>query len=138
MEKLYTLKTYTVGTPVSPAHWVSEPVYEDFMEVTITAGGGLGGTLWYEYIPQQKLPANEIISVETMDGVVIQLNTSFIVKAEPVTIMFASYQSENPYYKRGRYRVQWIVPNDYLPDPQIDLVNRYIADSAPDRGKWYA
>lgn len=130
MDKIHRLKTYTVGTPVSPAHWIGEPVYEDWLEVTVTAGGGMGGSKWHEYIHPQELPSNNIITVETIEGKTIQLNTAYIVKAEQVKVVFANYHIDNPNYKRGTYHVRWITPYD-----ENRFVNQYINDSAPDRGE---
>ena len=131
MDKIHRLKTYRVGTPVSPAHWIGKPRYEDWMELTVTSGGGMGGSKWHEYIQPQQLPSNQIIYVDTIDGHTIQINTAYIVKAEQVKIVFATYRSDNPNFQRGLYRVRWITPYG-----ENELVDRYINDTAPDRGEF--
>lgn len=132
MHKIPKLDHMKVGLPSTPAQWVPETLsFEEFLEVRMTAGGGLGGASWYEYIKKMPLPSNQLIEVTDIDGNEKLINTAYVVTVEPVTVMFAHYRSQNPYHPKGMYQVQWVVPSDWK--ERVKLVNEFDKD-VPDMG----
>lgn len=133
MHKLPTLDHMKVGVPRTPAEWIPGTVtYEDFLEIRMTAGGGMGGSKWYEYIDAElPLPSNQLVEVEDIEGNRKQINTAYVVTVEQVTVMFAKYESRNPYYPKGVYEVQWIVPGSWKDSVRFD---REFDKNVPDCG----
>lgn len=133
MHKLPELDHIKVGVPRTPAHWISDtPTFEEFLEVRMTAGGGMGGSKWYEYIENKMpLPSNQLVEVTDINGHLKQINTAYMVTVEPVTVMYADYRSQNPYYPKGVYHVRWLVPG-YWKD-NVKLINEFDKD-VPDIG----
>ena len=121
-----------VGIPMTPGNWSSMPEYHKYLEVTMTCGGGMGGSKWKEYIEDQKLPSNQIIKVQDIGGKTFLINTAYVVKAELVTVVTAAYKSGNPNYPKGSYRVRWIIPDEW--QGEIRLSNQYDSN-LPDYGK---
>lgn len=83
------MKIYELGKTCSPAKLV------DFKEkavikVTMTCGGGVGGSKWYEYIDcymADLAGLSGLMWFENYLGDDVLLNSQYVVKAEPVVII---------------------------------------------------
>lgn len=114
-DKLYTGdKLYK---PMSPSAWVSsEASYQPVLKLTMTCGGGLGGSRWEEFI--KRIPFDEVcygtfLVAETWDGKKLVLNKRYMVKAEMLTIASAVLRSENPNFPKGDYTYCWLVEDGH-------------------------
>ena len=128
---MYELDHKRVGVPTTPSLWYAGPEYHRYLKVTMTCGGGMGGSRWEEYIEVQELPSNRLVPVKGIGGKAFQINTAYVVKVEPITVMSAAYMSHNPYRPSGSYVVRWIIPEEW--ENEIELINEFDS-KAPDHG----
>ena len=81
--------------------------------MTITAGGGMGGSLWYEYVRPETIPANTIAEFCDINGHEVSINTRYVVMVRKVTVVeCATMCANHNFYKEPtleRFRFQ--VPN---------------------------
>ena len=102
----------TLGLPRTPARWMGAPKYTEILKLTVTCGGGMGGSRWPEYvrrIPMNALPSNEMFIFTDIDGRTKIINTRYIVMVEQYTLVECTYYSENPYYPKGLCTVKYLV-----------------------------
>ena len=116
-DKLYT--DNTLYRPMSPSVWVSEAVsYQPITKLTMTCGGGLGGSRWEEFI--KRIPIENICCggdfsvVESWDGKKFLLNKRYLVKGEQLTIASAVLRSTNPNFPQGDYTYCWLVEDGHV------------------------
>jgi len=100
-EKIYEADTFKA--PISPSRWVSKaPACQEVTEITMSCGGGMGGSRWNEYVERTALEvlARETgcITVRRYTGEKVILNTRFIVMARQLTIASMVLDSTNPYF----------------------------------------
>lgn len=85
-----------VGFPCTPSRWTENPVYEKITVLTMTSGGGMGGSKWKEYVHRvNNIPPNTIQEYTRLDGKKIKLNSSYLVKAEDFTLVKIGYETSN-------------------------------------------
>ena len=121
LDGLYTSET--IGKPMTPGHWKSKEF--DYIPITrfrMTAGGGIGGSHWYEYtkrINLDDLTSGDRIVIETYDGEKKLINLNNVVKAELFTIAVGIYHSDNPNFEKGDYTYRFLVEDGH----KIDILN---------------
>lgn len=107
----------TKGKPMTPSHWDKNGVsYKQVTEIHMTAGGGMGGSYWKEYVERidlEDLVQRSCIVAKTWDGKTIALNLNYMVKARQLTIASAVLHSENTNYKTGAYQYNWLVEDGH-------------------------
>ena len=113
MKKIPMNTSGKMGFPKTPSYWIGEPKYINAMEITITAGGGMGGSLWYEYVLPDIIPSNEIVEFCDINNKKILINTRYIVSVREVTVVeFSTMCSNQNFYKTPtveKFRCQ--IPN---------------------------
>lgn len=101
MVRIRTLQGKTVYLPCTPSKWLSEslPSVESCLKLTITSGGGMGGSKWNQYVrakPLSRIPSNELVLFnDIITGEDILINTSFIVAIREMNFFKVSYHSAN-------------------------------------------
>ena len=100
MERIKRLEGNILCFPMTPSRWVSSDRH-DYLEIAMTAGGGMGGSFWYEYIEPCDLPTNQIITVTDINGTEKYINTSYITVAQKVDVLTARYVSKNQLFKQS-------------------------------------
>lgn len=115
LDSLY--KKDILGQPMTPGHWKSKELeYIPITRLRMTAGGGIGGSCWYEYIkrvPLESLTNGERIVAETYNGEEKMINLNNVVKAELFTIATGVYHSDNPNFKRGDYTYNLLIEDGH-------------------------
>ena len=82
-EQFKYLENPVLGREYSPSRWTGIAKYKHITRLRMTAGGGMGGACWYEYVERlTEIPSNQIIDVKRYDGKQICINTSYVVCAE--------------------------------------------------------
>lgn len=120
----------TFGKPMTPGHWVTlnkDVKYTPVTRLSMSCGGGMGGSHWYEYIariPLEELAEKERVVVTTWDGERKLINMSNVVTADEYTIVSAVYHSENPNFPVGEYLVARLVPDG----AKVRLVEEFQSD----------
>ncbi|WP_405286476.1 hypothetical protein [Methanobrevibacter sp.] len=124
MKTIKQLKNPLIYLPCTPAHWTTEPEYKEITRIHLTAGGGMGGSSWNEYVEKiDNIESNKIQKFTRINGKQILLNTHYITDAENFTLITAAFYNENPNaYKIGENTVQYIVEDDIK---GVRLVNAY-------------
>ena len=127
--KLVDLKTIydapTLGKPMTPGNWVGrEMKCIPVTMLSMSCGGGTGGSHWYEYIeriPLEDLCNGNRIVVKTWDGKSKLINLNNVVTAEQLTIATAVYNSKNPNFEQGEYLVAKLTRDNH----KIKLVDSF-------------
>ena len=107
MVKVRYLNGKTVYLPCTPSEWLSQPLpsVESCLKLTITSGGGMGGSKWKRFvkaIPTDIIPSNQLMkftNIITNEEIVI--NTSFIVEIKEMNFFKVSYHSDNKHVGVG-------------------------------------
>lgn len=105
----------------SPAIWTKEPEYKKVTEITLSYGGGMGGTqetIYVERVP--KIRPNTIQTFTKTDGELININTSFLVKSINLTQVTVSFKSLHPVYYDLEYDTCSVISKE---DIQVDGVS---------------
>ena len=107
----------SVGKPMTPGYWKSkEMTYMPITRLTMTSGGGLGGSRWNEYVKRVKLEdltEGTRVVFETWDGEEKLINLNNVVEAEYYTIAYGVYHSDNSNYKTGDYTYYYLVKDGH-------------------------
>lgn len=99
-----TYPTFKIGKPCSPSATPEVIRRLPALKVTMSCGGGMGGSRWDEYIWEEtNIPTDTIIKVTNILDEEISINTRFVVKSERVDILvvehdvtdFVNYHSKN-------------------------------------------
>lgn len=104
--------------PMTPSEWVGGVSYLPVTRLKMTCGGGLGGSLWYEYVQRVSLEIFSIVqspfvTLRTWDNKEVFLNKSYIVKAEQFVIASAVLNSRNPNFPMGEYTYCYLVEDGH-------------------------
>lgn len=90
-EQFKYMKNPMLGREYTPSKWAGLPTYKQITRLRMTAGGGMGGACWYEYVDRlAEIPSNEMIEVKRYDGKLIRINTSYVVHSEDFTLATAT------------------------------------------------
>lgn len=121
-----------IGYPCTPSQWIAEPEYKKISVITMTCGGGMGGSKWYEYVeripPHNKL--NEIQTFTTIEGKEIRLNPQYMVKIEDFTMVTVWYETTNQLFCREGNRKSLLNKKFLIEDGQtVELIDDF-ADKA--------
>lgn len=98
-------------------------------KIAMSCGGGMGGSFWEEYIIDDEgvFPSNTIITRTNILGEEVIINTSFMVKAEPIDVLiiehdtteFTNYHSKNCNESHSIYYVS------VHPNQECEITDRY-------------
>lgn len=84
----------------SPAQWTcKKPTYHELTEVTLSFGGGMGGSRRTIYIQETRdmlTPHSLVEVINFFTGEVETINTDFMVYAKDVNIAEVTYKTQNP------------------------------------------
>lgn len=84
---------HTIGYPCSPCEFIGSEEKE-VSRVKMSCGGGMGGSVWYEYGKFDNLDSNKLCEfTDAITGEKKTLNTSFVVKIESGTIVKMSFDT---------------------------------------------
>lgn len=123
MEKINQLKDNRVFLPRAPAKWTTQPTYKQITRIRLTAGGGMAGTRWTEYVEKtDKIESNQLQEFTRITGKKIILNTSHITDAEDFILAEMDYNNQNSNFQLGITHVQYLLEEDL---GEIILVDRY-------------
>lgn len=124
MEKIKQLLTPIIYLPCTPAQWIGEPEYKQITQIHLTAGGGMGGSSWYEYVEKiDSIETNTIQEFTRITGKKILLNTRYITSAENFLLITATFNNENTNVRKlGENIVQYIAEEAI---PGVVLRNEY-------------
>lgn len=90
-EQFKYMENPMLGREYTPSKWDGLPTYKQITRLRMTAGGGMGGACWYEYVDRlAEIPSNEMIEVKRYDGKWIRINTSYVVYSEDFTLATAT------------------------------------------------
>ena len=107
----------TVGKPMTPSYWDKKGVtYKKVTEIHMSAGGGIGGSYWHEYVERidlEDLVNRDCLVTKTWNGKTIALNLKYMVKARQLTIASAVLHSQNYNYPKGAYTYNWLVEDGH-------------------------
>lgn len=106
--------------PMTPSVWLDdEPDVCPILRIQMTAGGGMGGSLWYEFIKGFTLEEllfraaeGKPILAETWNGKKVVLNLNYMVKADKLTLVQRTLDSRNANFKIGQYDCYWLFPEN--------------------------
>lgn len=93
-----------LGKPVTPSKWVSKNVtYTEVSCITISCGGGLGGSKWNEYVFRDDFDLEKkfIEVVRYSDRKNLKINTANIVAIEDFKMASMSLDNKNDNFKTG-------------------------------------
>lgn len=117
--------------PRTPSTWVGEPNYRDILRLRVTAGGGMGGSLWVEYVDRNDYRVVNVGGVEMVEyhrvGTMgssperVTLNPKNIVSIEEFELIICTYYSRNPYFEIGEHTL-YLIAND---GHRVRLVNEF-------------
>jgi len=123
--------TYEVGLPVSPASLVSKKI-EKASKVTISAGGGIGGSLWNEYGEVKGDVANGgfIVIVDAITKEERTINTRFVVEVEEVQLLkvVSDTTSHANHYKTTCKKQTQTIYYWFPKTAKISVSNSYISN----------
>ena len=107
-----------IGVPMTPGRWKKgSQESKDGMLITVTCGGGLGGSKWNEVIIDGQIPAwpdekGGLCTLTRINGQRFLLNPKYIVNGEFVSIVSAVFVNENSNYPLGEWKYSWLVRRD--------------------------
>jgi hypothetical protein len=89
----------TIRKDFSPAEWTcKKPTYHELTEVTLSFGGGMGGsrrTLYIQETRDMLTPHSLVEVMNFLTGEVETINTDFMVYAKDVVIAEITYKTSN-------------------------------------------
>jgi len=90
------LKGNKIYFPRGTSEWVGHST-EKILRITITSGGGMGGSKWYRYIEPtqlQDMGLNVVKDINSKKEILV--NSNNIVEAEAFDLITAKYTCTNP------------------------------------------
>ena len=118
MSRIKHLKGDKIYFPMGTSKWVdNQPTNERLvLEVTITAGGGMGGSRWTRLIKPQQVK-DGLNWYETIDGEEIAINTNYIVEVKKFYLYTVDYLCTNSNFglNNSLEQVKVLVPLDVEP-----------------------
>jgi len=88
------LRKNEIYFPYGVSKWVGIKNKEDVMELTITAGGGMGGSKWARLIKSTEIKEG-LNWYKTIDGDEIAINTNYIVEVKKYQLICAEFLCTN-------------------------------------------
>ena len=80
-------KKVFIYAPCTPSNLVKREISECY-KVKMTCGGGMGGSVWDEYLKNDILPGEtKIVIMKNIFGQTLRINTAYAVKSERVRIV---------------------------------------------------
>ncbi len=122
------LKTNKIYFPSSPSRWVGIADQKEALKLTITSGGGMGGSRWSRFIKPTEVK-DGLNWYETIDGEEIKINGAYIVEVEKVTVIRADYISNNSNFGHNNKLCNITVYTNRYND--VELISEY-----KDKDKW--
>lgn len=117
-------KTVRVGFPMTPSEWVGKPERKPISRVKMTCGGGMGGSVWFEYVDRflyLDIPMDKMKILTRIDGESICVNPRYMVMVEDFTLVTVKYKTQHPDYKGRILEKQFLVKDGAI----INAVNEY-------------
>lgn len=119
-----------IGFECTPSRWITkEPSYEKVTQLTLSYGGGMGGTKETRYVKRVKeIIPNKMMTFIGLKGKEITINTNYIVKAENYTVVSAQHKTTNSHSK-PIVTINKLIDDKYIGKIKLaDTYNEYIAD----------
>jgi len=117
----------TMGLPMTPSCWDEKGVtYKEVTEIHMSAGGGIGGRYWKEYVERidlEDLVQRSHLVTKKWNGETIALNLKFMVEARQLTIASAVLHNRNTNFPTGAYTYNWLVEDGH----KIELVGEFMS-----------
>jgi hypothetical protein len=120
---------HTFGYPVSPCTLIGSDEKE-ISKVTISCGGGMGGSKWCEYGNFEHLESNQLCGFkDAITGERRTINTAFVVEVETGklvkvdwdTTAHANYGASKPRCEKCIHTRYYFIPTD----DEYEIVNEY-------------
>ena len=114
--KYRLLEDNVLSLPGSPAEWNGKPILRPITVITMTCGGGMGGSYWKEYVLQTKLkfPMGEMLYlIDATTGKEFTVNPRYVVKAENFILVEAHYSTTNDFLKERDRGIVRAMLQDY-------------------------
>ena len=92
--KLYGLRGNKIFFPRGTSEWVGISDPKPLLKLTITSGGGMGGSRWERFVVPQTIKEG-LNWFTTVDGEEICINSNYIVEIRPVDLYIAEYICTN-------------------------------------------
>lgn len=124
-----------IGFPCTPSKWTHEPEYKKISVITMSCGGGMGGSKWREYVERIPMnnPLNGIQTFTPIEGNDIRLNPQYMVKITNLTLVTVRYETTNSNFSKIRDGIVDKIPLSkqfLIEDGQtVELIKDY-ADTA--------
>ena len=126
MKKIRVLNDKNVYYPCTPTKWTKKPTIEKCLVLTVSAGGGMGGTKWkeiVEYKPLKTIPSNKLFSfIDILTKEEVLINTNYIVEIKVQTFITVSYFTENQHCNPGHNKIYFISNKNIN---EVCLINRF-------------
>lgn len=94
MAKIQHLRKNEIYFPYGTSEWIGIRHKEDVLELTITAGGGMGGSKWTRLIKPKEIKEG-LDWYETIDGDEISINSNYIVEVKKYQLICAEFLCTN-------------------------------------------
>lgn len=101
--------------PHTPSKFIGEAEPIEVKKIKMTCGGGIGGSVWDEYIQSYTFPENlpdGLIKLTNFKGEEITLNTRYMVKITDSQIVGITVESKNHYIGEGLKKYYYETPCD--------------------------
>lgn len=121
-----------IGVPCNPSEIIDSKV-EEYYAIKMSCGGGMGGSVWWEYTP--KLPItinpNSIFRIKNYKGEELLINSGYVVmisKVKLVTIKTDITEFVNCITKKCNSSIEtdYYVVRDL--DEEIKIINKYMSE----------
>ena len=111
-----TLDKSVLGLPFTPSYWINEFKYTNLSVIELTYGGGMGGSHEYLYCNRifnlyDALRENEFLTVNTVQGGEVIINTRYVVKANNNHQMLTAVLNSKHPNKTGLHEFNFLIPN---------------------------
>lgn len=113
-----------LALPMTPSRWTGKIEYHPITKITVSCGGGIGGSRWDEYVDRIELrdiSTEKMLIVNTINGEERLINPHYIVTAENLTMASAVIDSQNPNFERGLHRYRYLCRDGV----KLELVNYF-------------
>ena len=136
-DKLYTGDE--LGFSLGNCEWVGKAKYTDAVQVTMSCGGGWGGSMWYYGLLDTTLDEiadaisdNTKLVKKTIRGTTVCINPRYIVQAKPCTLIERSFVTQHPNARGVMLHYYILTPQDH----KVTFLNEYQSIDRFSYEKW--
>ena len=128
-----------LGFALGSCEWVGKPKYTDAVQVTMSCGGGMGGSMWYYGLLDTTLDEiaeaisnNTTLVKMTTRGTKVCINPRYIVQAKPCTLIDRSFVTQHPDARGVMFHYCILTPQDH----KVTFLDKYLWNDEFRYEKW--